>query len=62
MGKVDYNRLHSSDKAVLENTVILVGVLYGMCKVQLLNKPRYEYDLDIINFATVHREINKMVC
>ena len=48
-----------SDKVVLENTGLPVGVLYGMCKVQLLNKPRYEDDLDIINSATVHSEINK---
>jgi len=57
--KLDYNNFNSKEKITLENTVLLVGVLCGMCKVQLLNKPKYEDDLDIINSSNVHHEINK---
>lgn len=56
---IDYNRFSSTEKMLLENTALLVGVLYGMCKVQLLNKPKNEDDLNIINSEAIHVSINE---
>jgi len=37
-GKTDWNDFSSKDKCVTENTVLLVGMLYKMCQVQLVLK------------------------
>lgn len=36
--KVEWNSLSFEDKRIIENMVLIVGVLYNMCKVQLVNK------------------------
>ena len=45
-------------KKLTENTVLLVGLLYNMCKVELVIKSENESDINTINKATVEASIN----
>ncbi|WP_315602232.1 hypothetical protein [Treponema socranskii] len=57
--KVDYNKFSDEQKRITENTVLLVGLLYEMCKVQLVEKTENDTDLNKINEKTVTLEIKK---
>ena len=52
--KVNWHNLSLDEQLVIENMVLIVGVLYNMCKVQLVRKSNNS-DQNIINKA----EINK---
>ena len=41
-GHKDWNRFTNEEKKVTENTVLLVGLLYSMCKVELVLKGKKE--------------------
>lgn len=57
--KVDYNKFSDEQKTITENAVLLVGVLYEMCKVQLVEKTENEADLNKINEETANLQIKK---
>lgn len=57
--KVDYNKFSDEQKAITENAVLLVGVLYEMCKVQLVEKTENETDLNKINEETANLQIER---
>ena len=43
---------------MVENTVLLVGLLFNMCKVQLVLKAENESQLNTINKKDIRRSIN----
>lgn len=54
----DWNTFTPEEKKITENTVLLVGLLYNMCKVKLVHKSENENNINIINKAAVERSIN----
>lgn len=57
--KTDWNRYSAKEKQEVENTYLLVAILYKMCKVQLVLKSDTEDETNIINkqeINTVTRE------
>jgi len=56
-GKTDWNAFSEEEKLVTENTVLLVGLLFNMCKVQLVLASGNEYKTNRVNLL----EINKTV-
>ena len=58
LGHNDWNSFTSEEKKITENTVLLVGLLYNMCKVELVLKAKKENDMNTINTAEVEASIN----
>lgn len=58
-GICDYNKFADDEKKLLENTVLLVGLLYEMCKVQIVKKAKSEDELNEINEADASKMIEK---
>ena len=54
-GKTDWNLFTDAEKTLTENTVLLVSLLYQMCKVQLVLQSQKEGGLNQVN----HKEITK---
>ena len=46
------------EKKLTENTVLLVGLLYNMCKVELVLKAKNENDINSINTKAVQESID----
>lgn len=57
-GKDDWRYFTNEEKKLTENTVLLVGLLYNMCKVELVLKGKNENDINQINTAKVNESIN----
>lgn len=55
--KVDYNKFSEKQKQITENVVLLVGLLYEMCKVQLVEKSETENEMNEINEADANLQI-----
>lgn len=53
--KTDWNMFTEEEKIATQNTVLLVGVLYKMCKVELVKRAKSEEEMNTIN----HKEIDK---
>ncbi|MBA5850736.1 hypothetical protein H2684_05290 [Clostridium sp. cel8] len=47
--KVDWNEFTEHERVAIENTVLLVSLLYKMCKVNIVNKSENENDMNTIN-------------
>lgn len=56
--KVNYNNFSEEEKIITENVVMVVGLLYEMCKVQLVEKSDMENDLNTINEDDIQFQIN----
>lgn len=48
-GHTDWNDFTDEEKRITENTVLLVGLLYNMCKVELVKKSTEKNGINIIN-------------
>ena len=57
LGHKDWNNFTSEEKKLTENTVLLVGLLYNMCKVELVLKANRDGDLNIINNKVIETSI-----
>lgn len=57
-GKIDWSYFSKAEKIMVENTVLLVGLLFNMCKVQLVLKAENESQLNTINKKDIRRSIN----
>ena len=57
LGHADWNSFTPGEKRLTENTVLLVGLLYNMCKVELVLKSTNEDDINTINRAAVETSI-----
>jgi len=62
-GKTNWNRLDSGEKLLVQNTVLLTGLLYRMCKVNLVVKNESENAINKVNKMEAERAIEdaKMV-
>lgn len=56
-GRTDWNTYTAAEQMMIENTVLLVGLLYNMCKVQFVLKADNEDGVNRVN----HAEIDKSV-
>jgi len=57
--KVNYNKFSDEQKQITKNTILLVGLLYEMCKVQLVEKTENSSELNKINEETVINQIEQ---
>lgn len=57
LGHDDWNSFTESEKKITENTVLLVGILYNMCKVELVLKTE-ESDLNEVNAVAIDKAIS----
>ncbi len=58
LGHKDWNTFTNDEKKLTENTVLLVGLLYNMCKVELVLKAKQEGDLNTINKSAVETSVD----
>lgn len=58
LGHTDWNTFAPEEKKLTENAVLLVGLLYNMCKVELVLKSENENDINTINKAAVETSIS----
>lgn len=58
LGHKDWNTFTLEEKKMTENTVLLVGLLYNMCKVELVLKSENENDINAINKPALETSIN----
>lgn len=55
----DWNTFTDEEKGVAENTVLLVGLLYNMCKVKLVLKAKHEEEVNTINSYSVEASMHQ---
>ena len=55
--KTDWNDFSRDEQIATQNAVLLVGLLYKMCQVNLVNKAKNENDMNTVN----HNEINESI-
>lgn len=56
--KQDWNDFSEEEKLITENTVLLVGLLYNMCKVELVKKSSNKNDINKINKEDIELSID----
>ena len=56
--RTDWNAFTAEEKKITENTVLLVGLLYNMCKVELVLKSKQENDINRINAKAIKESID----
>lgn len=56
-GKTNWNDFSESEKTLTQNTVLLVGLLYKMCQVQLVLKSDNENEMNEINYIDINKSI-----
>lgn len=57
IGKIDWNEFTDGEKLCTENTVLLVGLLYNMCKVQLVKQAESKGELNTINSDEIKKSM-----
>lgn len=55
--KVEWSDFTNKEKMLTENTVLLVGLLYKMCKIKLVLKPEKENELNKVNKNEIDKAI-----
>ncbi len=58
LGKVDWNEFTQEEKVATQNAVLLVGLLYKMCQVKLVNVSDKENGLNEVNGEEVRKTIS----
>lgn len=58
-GKQDWNYFTPLEKTITKNTVMLVGLLYEMCKVELVLKSENDSDLKTVNHTVIDETTEK---
>ncbi|WP_303862749.1 hypothetical protein [Alkalibaculum bacchi] len=58
LGHNDWNTFTAKEKKLTENTVLLVGLLYNMCKAEPVIKGKGKKDMNTLNTAEVNKSIN----
>lgn len=56
-GKTDYNYFSGDERLLVKNSSLLVGLLYKMCKVQIVQKAKDENEMNKINHIDITRSI-----
>ena len=57
LGHTDWNTFTNEEKKLTENTVLLVGLLYNMCKVNLVIKAEKEDEINKVNSIAIEESI-----
>lgn len=55
--KIDFNDFTPEEKLATQNTVLLVGLLFKMCQVKLVNKAENDIDMNTINRKEIDEQI-----
>ena len=55
---VDWNELSSDEQLCVENTILLVGLLYKMCKVKLVKNYESAETINEVNIADINQSCN----
>lgn len=55
----DWNDFSQDEQLLIENTTLLVGLLYKMCKVQLVNKSESVNKINTINITEINKTIRE---
>lgn len=55
-GHADWNSFNQREKTIVGNTILLVGLLYQMCKVNIVNKAQ-KNELNTINYKGINESI-----
>lgn len=56
--KTDWNLFTKEEKIATENTVLLVGLLYKMCQVNIVEKAKNENEMNKINKTEIEKTMN----
>lgn len=59
LGHTDWTEFTENEKEITENTVLLVGLLYKMCKVELVLKNEKKNDRNVINKDGVKKSMSE---
>lgn len=54
----NWDAFTEEEKKITENTVLLVGLLFNMCKVELVLKGQHENDMNTVNTVAIEKSIN----
>ena len=57
IGKTDWNEFTDGEKLCTENTVLLVGLLYNMCKVELVQQAENKDELNTVNTDAINKSM-----
>ena len=57
--KTNWDEFSRTEKIATQNTVLLVGLLYKMCQVNLVNKSENEEEMNTINKLEVNKSIDE---
>ena len=57
-GRTDWNTYTTREQMMIENTVLLVGLLYNMCKVQLVLKADSKNSINKVNHTAIDKSIS----
>ncbi len=58
MHKTDWSDFTENERIATQNAVLLVGLLYQMCKVKLVNKASGDSDMNSISRVEVDKALN----
>lgn len=61
---VDWNILNEDERQIIENMILIVGVLYNMCKVQIVKKSSGS-DINVVNRQAINKaesDAQKVIC
>ena len=56
--KIDWNDFSDEEKIATQNAILLVGLLYKMCQISLVNKATNEGDMNTINHSAIDESMN----
>ncbi len=57
--KTDWNDFSSKEKTATQNTVLLVGLLYRMCRVNLVKKSQNDEEMNEINKSEINKSMSE---
>ena len=58
LNKHDWNEFSDTEKLATQNSVLLVGLLYKMCQVSLVNKAKTENEMNTVNNSEIKKSID----
>ena len=56
--KTDWHAFSQEEKIATENSVLLIGLLYKMCQVSLVNKAKYQNDFNSVYISEINESIS----
>ena len=59
LNKNDWNKFSESEKMATQSTVLLVGLLYDMCKVSLVEKSDGDEEMNSVNQSEINESMEK---